>query len=84
MPDSDFAHAFLAERLAGKPSAVLWAKAHECEASHYETILEEIAAQAFQAWLRANIRPIVADVRWDDLKRDALELLNSAGTEVGP
>jgi hypothetical protein len=36
-----------------------------------------MAAQTFQRWLRANERPILGGVDWDDLKRDALCMMAS-------
>jgi hypothetical protein len=45
--------------------------------SGYRSAYEEIAAQTFQRWLRANERPIVSGVDWDRLKAEALELLDA-------
>lgn len=75
--EHDFSHAFTEERLHRRPSRVLWALAHGGMLSGNEAAYEEIAAQVFQRWLRANERPIIGGIAWDDLKRDALRLLES-------
>lgn len=73
--EHDVAHSLVAQWLSGKPSAVLWAKAHGTEPSYAETIMEEIAAQVHQRWWRANERPIIGDCPWDFWKAEALSLL---------
>jgi hypothetical protein len=74
--EHEFAHAFCEERLHERPSRVLWALAHGSMLSGREAVYEEMIAQVFQRWLRANERPIVSGVDWDGMKRDALALLN--------
>jgi hypothetical protein len=76
--EHEFAHSFLAERLHDAPSEVLWAVAHGKQLSGRAAAYEELASQAFQRWLRANERPLISGVKWDDLKRDALALLEPA------
>jgi hypothetical protein len=73
--EHEFAHAFVAERLRGGPSYVLLAMAHREAVDKGAAVYEEIAAQTFQRWLRANERPILWGADWDGLKRDALSLL---------
>jgi hypothetical protein len=73
--EHEFCHAFVAEQLCGTVSHVLHTLAHGKKQNRGMVILEEMAAQQFQRWLRANERPIVSGANWDDLKRDALELL---------
>lgn len=75
----EFSHNFVSERLMGKPSAVIWALAHGEKLSGREAAYEEIAAQAFQRFIQANERPLVAGVPWDALKADALSLLAELG-----
>jgi hypothetical protein len=74
--EHEAAHLFVEERLHNRPSRVLWALAHGQRISGCDAGYEEMAAQQFQRWLRANERPIVSGVDWDGLKRDALGLLN--------
>lgn len=74
--EHDFTHSFIEERLHNRPSQVLWHVAHGSPLSGSESIYEELAAQSFQAWLRANQRPIASGIDWDALKRDALAMLD--------
>jgi hypothetical protein len=76
--EHEFAHAFVAERLRDEPSYVLECLAKGRPIDMSFAIFEEMAAQTFQRWLRANERPILAGVDWDGLKRDALGLLRGA------
>lgn len=73
--EHEFAHAYIEERICGRPSQVLSALARGKPLTGYDAAYEEITAQAFQAFLRANQRPICSGVPWDRLKADALELL---------
>lgn len=73
--EHEFAHCFMEERLHDRASLALWAVAHGKMLSGHRSAYEEIAAQTFQRWLRANERPILSGVDWDGLKRDALALL---------
>lgn len=76
--EHDFAHAFVAEKIFGGPSAVLSgiAQGRPLKGSH--AAYEELAAQTFQRWLRANERPIIGGCDWDGWKAEALELLDGA------
>jgi hypothetical protein len=74
--EHEFAHAFVEERLHRRPSRVLWALAHGGMLSGKDAAYEEIAAQTFQRFLRANEEPIVGGVEWHEMKRDALALLS--------
>ena len=76
--EHEFCHSFVEERLHDRPSQVLWAVAHGQTLSGPTSAYEEIAAQVFQRWLRANERPILSGVDWDKLKADALVLLEPA------
>lgn len=82
--EHEFAHCFIEERLYNRPSIVLWSLAHNVELEAKKALYEEVAAQTFQRWLRANERPILAGVDWDGLKRDALELLDGKQAFVIP
>lgn len=73
--EHEVAHAFVAEKLYDEPSQVLWALAHGKPLSGKRAAYEEFMAQGFQRWLRANERPILGGVPWDDWKAEALELL---------
>lgn len=75
--DHDFVHSFLAEVIDGAVSSVLWAMAHDKVPDQWEALTEEALVQTFQAWLRANVRPILADGDWDIWKREALSSLNN-------
>ncbi len=74
--EHEFALCFLEEKFFNRPSKALWAVAHGPMLSGPHSAYEEIAAQAFQQWLRAGVRPIVGGVRWDGLKAEALEMLD--------
>lgn len=74
--EHDFCHHFVAERLRGAASAVLYPLAHGRDPEPGDALFEEIAVQAFQRWLRANERPILGGFDWDQLKADALQLLD--------
>lgn len=76
--EHEFAHAFVAERIADQPSVVLMWQAQLQPLYQAAALFEEIAAQTFQRWLRANERPILAGADWDQLKGDALALLEAA------
>jgi hypothetical protein len=78
--EHEFCHALVAERFYDDVSFVLFPLAHKLKPPGGFALLEEIAAQTLQRWLRANERPILAGCDWDALKRDALELL--AGAEA--
>jgi hypothetical protein len=73
--EHDFCHLFVAERLRERPSVVLHALAHGREPDPGEGLYEEMAAQTFQRWLRANERPILGGFDWDALKSEALSHL---------
>lgn len=82
--EHEFCHEFLSERLHGSPSPVLWSLAHgETDLTDGECAEEEISVQTFQRWLRGNERPIVGGVAWDDLKREALQLLDGPTAALG-
>ena len=74
--EHEFSHSFLEERLYDRPSRVLWGVARGELLSGLDACYEEMAAQNFQRFLRANERPIVSGVDWDSLRRDALALLS--------
>jgi hypothetical protein len=69
-------HSFTAEWLFDKPSAVLWAIAHDRMLSGHDSVYEEVFAQTAQRWIRAGERPIVSGVNWFGFRQRALELLD--------
>lgn len=73
--EHDLFHAWVAEHFLGQPSNVLWKLAHGTHADPTEAAQEEIWVQTIQAWVQANVRPIVGGVDWDQLKTDALGML---------
>lgn len=73
--EHEFFHEFACEKLCGRTSDVLWSLAHGRLALRDVVIMEELTAQAFQRWVRANERPIVSGGRWDAWKDEAIELL---------
>jgi hypothetical protein len=73
--EHDFVHSLLCERIFSAPSPILWGVAHKQPLSAEASMFEEIAVQATQRWLRSNERPIIAGIEWDDLKQDAMRLL---------
>lgn len=70
-------HHIVAEWIGGHTSRVLWPLAHGREPVPFEATAEEALAMIFQRWLRANERPIIGGVPWDDLKARALALLDA-------
>lgn len=72
--EHDFVHSFLADRLHGAVSRVLWTQTHEREPLLTYDVVEALV-QTFQAFLNANIEPILAGVEWDWLRQEARELL---------
>lgn len=74
--EHEVAHHIVAEWIAGRCSQVLWPLAHGYEPDPADAVMEEIAAQTFQRWLRANERPIVGGCDWDGIKRRAAEALS--------
>ena len=70
-------HHIVSEWIGGHTSRVLWPLAHGREPVPYEAIAEEALAITFQRWLRANERPMIGDVDWDELKARALTLLDA-------
>lgn len=81
--EHDFVHSFLAERLLGKTSPVLWDVAHGIQPRDKWYVYEEATVQMFQRWLRANERPILADCDWDALKAEALAMLARTNNGIG-
>jgi hypothetical protein len=77
--EHEFAHAFIAEKIAGAPSVVLTWTAKLAPLDKATALFEEMAAQTFQRFLRANERPILAGADWDGLKAEALQLLAGEG-----
>ena len=73
--EHEVAHAFVAERLRGGPSYVLLALAHGEPVEPGAALYEEMVAQQFQRWVRANERPILGGADWDGLKSDFLRLV---------
>lgn len=62
--------------IKGGGSDVIGPLAHGIEPNQLEAVMEEALVMTFQRWLRANERPIIGGVNWDDLKRRALEALD--------
>lgn len=75
--EHECAHHMVSEWIMGCPSYVVWSLAHGAIPGQGLTTFEEMAAQTFQRWLRANERPIIGGIDWDDLKARALGLLNA-------
>jgi hypothetical protein len=75
--EHEAAHHMVSEWIAGGASQVLWPLAHGEPVIEWCATFEEMAAQQFQRWLRANERPIIGGVQWDELKRRALGLLDA-------
>lgn len=73
--EHEFAHAYMCQELLGSRSMVLWSLAHGHTPPKGEGLLEEMAAQQFQRWLRANERPILSGCDWDRLRDRARHLL---------
>lgn len=79
--EHEFAHSFVCEWLRDRPSLVLSEMAAGRVPDPGQAVLEEMAAQQFQRWLRANERPIVSGVDWDGMKASALDLLDGRPTK---
>jgi hypothetical protein len=76
--EHEVCHHIVSEWIGGYTSKVLWPLAHGRDPDPVEAIMEEAMAMTFQRWLRANERPIIGGVLWDDLKARALALLDAA------
>lgn len=74
--EHDFCHAFVEQFLFDRESTVLAAVARGKPLSGARSSYEEMAAQTLQAWLRANIEPIIAGVDWHRMKVEALLILS--------
>lgn len=67
--EHELAHALVAQCFGtSRPSCVLLAQARGDDPPRGLAMLEELAAQALQRWVRANERPILAGLDWDRLK----------------
>lgn len=66
--EHELAHIVVAEELCGGASPVLLAQSSGFDLAPGEDVLEELAAQALQRFVRANERPIVGGVEWDRLR----------------
>lgn len=75
--EHEVAHHIVSEWIVGHPSHVIWSLAHGDEPHHGVGTIEEMAAQQFQRWLRANELPIIGGVDWGGLKQRALALLDA-------
>lgn len=74
--EHEFCHSFVSEKLFDGPSPVLWGVAHDAMLTGRQSVLEEVFAQTFQRFLRANERPIVSGLpRLDAWKDEALVLI---------
>jgi hypothetical protein len=73
--EHEVCHHIVGQWITGGGSKVIRALAQGQAPDLAEAVPEEVLAQTFQRWLRANERPIVADVDWDGLKARALALL---------
>ena len=73
--EHEFIHSFLAQELDRGNSYVLWSLAHNQKPDPIEAMKEEVLVQTFQRWMRANERPIIGGIDWDDLKSKALGML---------
>lgn len=76
--EHEFCHSFVEEKLNDRPSPVLWHAAHPPILLGNLSAQEEMSVQAFQRFLRANERPIVSGVKWDELREEALTMLKPA------
>jgi hypothetical protein len=74
--EHELAHALTQEFLHDRPSPILWALAHGKTPTGKEAAEEEMFAQAFQRWCRAQERPIIGGVPWDDWKARFLALVS--------
>lgn len=72
--EHEVAHAFLAEEGYAMGNVIKWL-AHGWEPMQKRATLEEAFVQMFQRWARANERPIIGNVDWDDLKARFIALL---------
>lgn len=73
--EHDVLHSWLAEYFYDRPSDVLFRLAFGLAGKPEEAVREEILIQTIQRFVRGNERPIVGDMDWSRLKRDALEVL---------
>jgi hypothetical protein len=81
--EHDAAHSMLAEWMFDKPSPILWGVAHAAELSGPESVGEEATVQAFQAFLRANQRPILSGLPdIDAWKAQALAMIDAENASL--
>lgn len=73
--EHEVAHSLVCECLFDRESYVLSHLARGIDIDEPRAVMEEIAAQSLQRWIRAHERPIIGGVNWDDLKRYALNVL---------
>lgn len=79
--DHELAHWFLARKLVGTCSASLLAElSQHVVIPPWDAVREEALVQAFQAWCRADIRPIIGldgTPTWHSLKSEFLWLVEN-------
>lgn len=75
--EHEVCHHLIGERIYGGPSPVLWALAHGEEVAPEDAVLEELAVQALQRFVRAGERPIIGGVDWCGLRDQALAVLDA-------
>jgi hypothetical protein len=73
--EHEFCHLFVEQEFHRRPSFILHSLANGYVPSGREAAYEELMAQSFQRFLRANERPMIGGVKWDDLKARALHML---------
>lgn len=73
--EHDVCHALVEQFLFDRESTVLAAVARGKPLTGAQSAYEEMAAQTLQAWLRANVVPIVGGVNWYEMKSEALRYL---------
>jgi heat shock protein HspQ len=80
--EHELAHAVISQELLEAPSLVLFGQAYELPVKPGHALLEEMAAQVLQRWVRANERPILAGHDWDAIKAKFLGYVEHLNAEL--
>ena len=73
--EHEIVHHIVGEYFFGGVSPIIWALAHGHGVTAEEAAKEEALVMLVQRFLRANERPIIGGINWDEIKHRALEVL---------
>lgn len=81
--EHDFSLAFISQYLVNGTSDTLWCYAHNREPNRDGRLYEELFAQYIQRWARADERPLISGIDWDEMKRQYLLYVDGGVANVG-